>query len=73
MIESVKQIASMTWSMMCKYGLSMADGNNSSHTLTSVDLKWIPVNFSIVGILIVIIHSQISKVFGWITAWTWSE
>ena len=36
MIESVKQIASMTWSMMCKYGLSMADGNNSSHTLTSV-------------------------------------
>ena len=22
--------------MMCKYGLSMADGNNSSHTLTSV-------------------------------------
>ena len=41
MIESVKQIASMTWSMMCKYGLPMADGNNSSHTLTSVDISYI--------------------------------
>ena len=43
MIESVKQIASMTWSMMCKYGLSMADGNNSSHTLTSVQIYFVRI------------------------------